>query len=202
MLDRFLLNFVPDVTWPKCQNCHKYCTFGTSAILRWVQNSIKNGPTSIKKQLSNQHPNLNRFWCQLGSILRPFWEPSWGQVGTKSLQKSIQKTIKNMITFWIALETDFDRFWAPTWPPTGETNVEILEHFGLLGVSWAQDGPRWPQDPPKESPSTDFRGFRPPYCTILVPNLVDFGPQLDGCWHPTAKQAIRDSTQEPIKIDR
>ena len=159
-------------------------------------------PTSFQKQLSNQHPNLNRFWSQLGTILGGFWQPRWGQVGTKSLQKSIFKTIKKMITFWIASRSIFDRFWAPNGPQKGVTDLYILEHFGLLGVSWAQDGPRWPQDPSKTFPSTDFRRFRPPSSTILVPNLVDFGPQLDGCWHPTAKQPMRHSIQEQIKIDR
>ena len=68
--------------------------FVPSAMLCCVQNSIKNGPRSIKKHLSNQHPNLHRFWNQLGSILGGFWEPSWSQVGTKWLQKSIPKTMK------------------------------------------------------------------------------------------------------------
>ena len=71
----------------------------TSAMPCWVNKSIKNGPTYIKKHLSNQHPNLDRFWRQLGSILGRFWEPKWGQVGTKLLQNSISKSIKKLITF-------------------------------------------------------------------------------------------------------
>ena len=80
-------------------------------------------PTSIKKQLSNQHSKLDRFWNQLGSILGGFGGPRWGEVGTNSFQKSIFKSIIKMITFRIALETDFDRFWAPTWLPKRETNL-------------------------------------------------------------------------------
>ena len=170
----------------KCQKCNTYATFGTSAMLRWVQNSIKINPTSIKKQLPNQHPNLNRFWCQLGSILGPFWEPSWGQVGTKSLRKSIQQTIKNMITFWIALETDFDRFWAPTWPPKGETNLWFLEHFGHLVSSWGQDppktpprGPKTPQEPPRPPQETPPRPLQEASWDRF---WKDCGFQLDGFW--------------------
>ena len=84
--------------------------FVPSAMLCCVQNSIKNGPASIKKHLSNRHPNLHRFCFQLGSILGGFWEPSWSQVGTKSLQKSIPKVIKKkkrspfrwpLVGFWL-----------------------------------------------------------------------------------------------------
>ena len=156
-------------------------------------------PTSFQKQLSNQHPNLAPFWSQLGTILGGFWQPRWGQVGTKSLQKSIFKTIKKMITFWIASRSIFDRFWAPKWPPNGR-NQRL--HFGALWALGGLLGPRWPQDPSKTSPGTDFRRFRPPSWTILVLTLMDFGSQLDGCWHPTAKQTIRHSTHKPIKIDR
>ena len=79
---------------------------------------------------------------QFGSILEPTWlhfgkvlgaklGPSWHKIAPKVDPKNDQK----MITFWIALGTDFNRFWAPTWLPIGETNVEILEHLGLLEPS-------------------------------------------------------------------
>ena len=140
--------------------------FATSAISCCSKKSIKLVPTSIKNQLSNQHPNLHRFWSQLGPIWGWVWEPRWGQVGTKSLQKSIFKTIKKMITFRIASRSIFGWFWAQNGPQMGVTNVYILEHFGLLGVSWAQDGPK---TPPR----------RPP-----APILDDFDPHLGRFWSP------------------
>ena len=94
-------------------------------------------PTSIRKQLSNQHPNLDRFWNQLGSILGKFWGSRWSQDDTKSLHKSIPKSIEHMITLWIASRSIFDRFWAPTWPPRGVTDLDFLVEFSLLGPSWA-----------------------------------------------------------------
>ena len=133
-------------------------------MLCHVEKSIQMVPTSFQKQLSNQHPNLAPFWTQLGTILGGFWEPRWGQVGTKSLQKSIFKKIKKMITFRIASRSIFGGFGAQNGPQMGVTNVYILEHFGLLGVSWAQDGPK---TPPR----------RPP-----APILDDFDPHLGRFW--------------------
>ena len=125
---------------------------------------MKDGPTSIKKHLSNQHPNLHRFWSQLGPILGRFSGPRCGQVGTKSLQKSIFKCIRKMTTFRIALGTNFDRFWAPTWPPRGVTFVYKFDHLRFLGPTWGHLGakmaPRPTQDPPRplqEAPKTNFR---------------------------------------------
>ena len=120
--------------------------FATSAMSCDVRKSIKMVPTSIRKQLSNQHPNLHRFGSQLGSILGGFWGPRWGQVGTKSLQKSIFKSIIKTITFRIALGPDFDRFWAPKWPPREGQNFHFSAFLELLGPSWGQDGPRPLQD--------------------------------------------------------
>ena len=108
--------------------------------------SIKIVPRSIQTHLSNQHPNLHRFWSQLGPILGRVGRPSWGQVGTKSVQKSITKMIIKMITFRIALGTNFDRFWAPRWAPRGGPRNHFSRSLGLLGPSWGQDGPRPLQD--------------------------------------------------------
>ena len=170
-------------------------------MLRCVQNSIKNGPASIKKHLSNQHPNLDRFRNQLGSILGGFGEPSWGQVGTKSLQKSIQKMIKKMIAFRMALRSNFNGFWLPTWHPKGESNLWFLEHFGLLGPSWGQDppktpprGPKTPQELPKHPPrplqdtpqDPSKRPLGRDFGMILASSLIVFG------WfasHPTRQPA-------------
>ena len=106
-------------------------------------------PRSLQKQLSNQHPNLDRFWIQLGPIWGGFGGPRWDQVGTKSLQKSIFKTIKKTITSRIALGTDFDRFQAPTWPPRGVTFIDRFPLFWFLGPSWRQDDAKTPQEAPR-----------------------------------------------------
>ena len=63
----------------------------------------------------------------------PLDPPSWSP-----------KSIKKMITFWIVSRSIFGRFWAPTWPPRGESTIQILEHFSILGPSWAQDAPKTP----------------------------------------------------------
>ena len=130
----------------------------TSAMSCCGKTLIKMVPTSFQKQASNQQPNLNRFWSQLGSILEGFGAPSWGQVGTKSLRKSILKLIIKMITFRIALGTDFDRFSAPRWAPRGGPRNHFSRFLGLLGPSWGQDGPKipprtpkTPQEPPQEA---------------------------------------------------
>ena len=129
----------------------------------WGKKSTKINPKSITKQLSNQHPNLHRFWSQLGLIFDGFWRPSWDQIGTKSVQKSITKVIIKMITFRIALGTNFDRFWAPRWAPRGGPRNHFSRSLGLLGPSWGQDGPKipprtpkTPQEPPKRPPKIDF----------------------------------------------
>ena len=124
----------------------------TSATSCYVENLIKMLPTSFQKQLSNQHPNLNRFWSQLGTNLGGFWGPRWSQDGTKSLQLSIFKTIKKMITFWIASRSIFDRFWIPKWLPHGRNQSLQFGAFwalgGLSGQRWAKMAPRPLQDAP------------------------------------------------------
>ena len=161
--------------------------FATSAMLCQVRKSIKMVPTSIRKQLSNQHPNLDRFWSQLDSILGGFRGPRWGQDGTKSLQKSIQKSIEKMITFWIASRSIFDRFWAPTWPPRGVTDLYFLVIFSLLGPSWAQEPPKTPSRgllaPPRPLQDASWDRFQMILASnlmVLRANLDDFRPQLDG----------------------
>ena len=126
--------------------------FNTSAMSCCGKKSIKMVPTSFQKQPSNQHPNLNRFWSQLGTILGGLWGPRWSQDGTKSLQQSIFKTIKKMITFWIASRSIFDRFWEPKWLPNGRNQRLQFGAFwalgGLLGPRWAKMAPRPLQDAP------------------------------------------------------
>ena len=140
--------------------------FATSAMSCYVRKPIKMVPTSIRKQLSNQHPNLDRFWSQLDSILGGFWGPRWGQDGTKSLQKSIQKSIEKMITFWIASRSIFDRFWAPTWPPRGVTFVYKFDHLRFLGPTWGHLGAKMAPRPTQEPPGDDVLRFGIDFRTI------------------------------------
>ena len=101
----------------------------------WGKKSIKINQKSIKKQLSNQHPNLIRFWTQLGLILEGFWGPRWGQVRSKSLQKSIFKSMIKKIAFQTALGTDFGGFGAKFGSQNGPPNP----------LSWSQDRPQTPK---------------------------------------------------------
>ena len=125
----------------------------------WGQKSIKMEPRSFSKQLSNQHPNLHRFWSQLGSILGGFWEPSWGQVGTKSLQKSVQKAIQKMITFWIAPRSIFGGFWLQLALQEEGENVWVFGTFSLLEPPWGHLGPKIAQELSKRPLGTDPSGF-------------------------------------------
>ena len=120
--------------------------------------SKKPVPTSTRKQLSNQHSNLHRFWSQLGPILGVFWRPRWGQVGTKSIPKSIFKSIIKTITFRIALGLDFDRLWAPKWPPRGAPEGPTNEVFFTFFALGAILEPRSPKTPPEPS-GTDVDRF-------------------------------------------
>ena len=137
--------------------------FATSAMPCWCKKSTNMVPRALQKQLSNQHPNLHRFWNQLGSILGGFWEPSWNQVGTKSLQKSIQKISKKIITFWISFGPIFGGFWPPTSTSKGVQRNGFWRSWGGLGPSWIQDGPQ-----------TSPRGPWDRFWSIFGPTLVDF----------------------------
>ena len=135
-------------------------------------------PTSFQEQLSNQHPNLDRFWSQLGSILGGFWEPRWGQVGTKSLQKSIFKSIIKTITFRIALGPDFDRFWAPKWPPRGGPRGSDELGLRYLFGSWCHLGAKMAPRPPQTPPGTDVDRFLIDLWSICFDIWLNFGPHL------------------------
>ena len=136
--------------------------FAPSAMPCRAKKSTKMLPRAFQKHFSNQHPNLHRFWNQLGSILGGFWEPSWSQVGTKSLQKSIFKSIIKMITFWIALGSNFHG----VLPQIGSQDGAQNRHLGT------KIGPRPPKVGAKISskpqlgakmaprPSQDTSGYR------------------------------------------
>lgn len=147
--------------------------FATSAMSCYVEKSIKTITASSKKQLSNQHPKLDRFWSQFGSILGRVLGSKMGPSWTNSLQKSIFKSIKKVIAFRIALGMHCYRFWAPTWHPTGVTFVYKLEDFR----SWGRFGPKLVAGPSKSR-----------FHMILTPQEPisnDFGPQLGEFWAST-----------------
>ena len=97
-------------------------------MLCCIQNSIKNDSRSIKKHSSNQHPNLHRFWAQLGFISGGFWDPRWDQIASK-IDLQIHQKIDHIS----------DRSWDRFWPILGP-NLEL---------KMAQDPPSWSQDAPK-----------------------------------------------------
>ena len=109
--------------------------FATSAMSCCSKKSIKLVPTSIKKQLSNRHSNLHRFWSQLGSILGGFWRPRWDQIGTKSIPKSIRK----WLSFWTLFGRLLGLFWRPFWTLSGAE----------IGPSSVQDAPGSRQEAPR-----------------------------------------------------
>ena len=79
---------------------------------------IKIDLTTFGTQVSNQHPNLDRFGSQLGFILGGFWLPSWSQLGTQKLPKIGPSWIQNRANlqhcfegcFLIDINSIFDDF--------------------------------------------------------------------------------------------
>ena len=135
-------------------------------------------PRSLPKQVSNQHPNLHRFWSQLDSILGGFGEPSWSQVGTKSLQKSIPKMIKKTITISMASGWIFDSFGLQKGSPRGPPELTfrgLRASWGRLGAKMA---PRPLQEGLRDRFSPIFGGFWEDVSSIfgrfLVGFLIDF----------------------------
>ena len=53
--------------------------FGGFGVPSWSQNRSK----TCSKRYLKQDRILNGFWMALGSMLGPFWRPSWDQVGSK-----------------------------------------------------------------------------------------------------------------------
>ena len=54
---------------------------------------------------------LDGSWIDFLSILGPFWEASWCQVGTKLEPKPSKNDNENVMRFWMALGPIFNRFW-------------------------------------------------------------------------------------------
>ena len=121
--------------------------FDTSAMSCCGKKSINIVPTSFQKQPSNQHPNLNRFWSQPGSILGGFrgskLGPSWHQIAPKIDLKTNHKNDHLSDRSW-------NRFWSIFGPKMGPKRGPQKSLFEVLGALGAILGPRWPQDPSKD----------------------------------------------------
>ena len=132
----------------------------------WSKKSIKIHPKSITKQLSNQHPNLDRFCTQLGSILGGFWRSRWSQIRSKMSSRCNLFFILFLASFFI----DFYPNLAPTWPQLGlqiHPKIHprpILERkseknptkMGPKLITFNQHEPKDPQSRPRTPPCTSF----------------------------------------------
>ena len=95
--------------------------FATSAMPCWGKNLIKMVPRAFQKQLSNQHPNLHRFWNQLGLILGRFG----GQVGPKLGPNRFTSRSKK---------------WSKKWSPkTSKKGARYAASWGQHGVQTQWD---------------------------------------------------------------
>ena len=121
-------------------------------------------PRSLPKQVSNQHPNLHRFWNQFGSILGGFWEPSWHQIASKVDAQRYQKNDHLLDRSW----NQFSSILASIWGAFFVCKIGGRTHFLALGT---QDPPKTPQDP---SQDRFFLIFRAPGS----PKHLPFGAKL------------------------
>ena len=123
-------------------------------------------PRSLPKQVSNQHPNLHRFWNKFRSILGGFWEPSWHQIAPKVDAQRYQKNDHLSDRSWEQLSWILASIWEPRWslkPPSRS------QDRAKTPQSWRQDRLKtstWSQDGPKRSPRAKMykkpKHFRPP----------------------------------------
>ena len=154
--------------------------FTTLAMSCYIENSIKMVPTSIRKQLSNQHSNLDRFSSQLGSILGGFWGPRWGQVGpNRSKNRSSSRSEKwslfesllgpILVDFGLQLDSQegapeiiFQGFWG-SW-----------SHLGAkMAPRPSQEPTRAPKTPPRPLQEAPWERFWAPSWWIFDPKLTD-----------------------------
>ena len=124
--------------------------------------SIKIVPRSLQKQLSNQHPNSDRFRNQLGPMWGGFggakMGPSWHQIAAEidfqNYQKNDHISDRSWNCFWAIL--------GPNLAPERRNFCLQIRAFkvlgAILGTRWAQEPAKTPQDlPPKCSPKTNFK---------------------------------------------
>ena len=100
-------------------------------------------PRSLPKQVSNQHPNLHRFWNQFGFILGGFWEPSWYQMAPKVDAQRYQKNDHLLNRSW----KQFSSILGSIWEAKFASQIGLRSHFVALGT---QDSSKTPQDPSQD----------------------------------------------------
>ena len=101
----------------------------------WGKKWIKIHPKSITKQLSNQHPNLHRFWSQLGFI---FGRGLGAKMGPNRFKNRSSNPSKN----WSHFRSLLGSILADFGPQLGAQN---RPRPGLLEPRCAQDPPNWSQ---------------------------------------------------------
>ena len=154
--------------------------FAPSAMPCRAKKSTKMLPRAFQKHLSNQHPNLHRFWNQLGSILGGFWEPSWSQVGTKWLQKSIPKTMKKSSPSGSLLGAIFWNFRPQHASQEGGPEIDFRRFFASWGHLGAKMAPRPPQTPPRGLLGAILNHFGFHFVRFLNGFVSQLGRFLDG----------------------
>ena len=132
----------------------------------------------IKKSIKKWCKNRLFFWL----IFYRFLVDVGPMLGPKILLKSIKNPLKNHFKKLYFFCWFYDDFWwilAPSWGvPGGPLEVHLLT---LGGLDWLL-GPRWPQDPPKRAPKTDFWTQHGPQTNSKRPNLAPTRPQLSPSW--------------------
>ena len=106
-------------------------------------------PRSLPKQVSNQHPNLHRFWNQFGCILGGFWEPSWHQIASKVDAQRYQKNDHLLDRSWNQfswiLASICEPRWSPKPPSWSQDRAKTPQSWRqdtLKTSTWSQDGPK------------------------------------------------------------
>ena len=157
----------------------------TSAMPCWGKKSIKIHPKSITKQLSNQHPNLHRFWSQLGFIFGGVWGPRWDQIASKIDLQIHQKidhiSDRSWDRFWLILGPNLEPKTAqdpPSWSQDAPKTLQIGAKIGPKPITFNQHDPKYPQSRPRTPPWTSFSlifdGFLILFSSIFVRFLIDF----------------------------
>ena len=137
--------------------------FNTSAMSCCGKKSIKMVPTSFQEQLSNQHPNLHRFWSQLGFIFGGVWGPRWDQIASK-IDLQIHQKIDHIS------DRSWDRFWPilgpnlepktaqdpPSWSQDAPKTLQIGAKMGPKPITFNQHDPKYLQSHPRTPPWTSF----------------------------------------------
>ena len=167
---------IPRAQLPKYQKSIKNVKLSTilaiSAMPCWGENSINIRPKSITKQLSNQHPNLHRFWSQLGFIFGWVWGPSSVQIASK-IDLQIHQKIDHIS------DRSWDRFWS------------------ILGPNLApKSAPKPTQEPSKIDPKSHLI-FDQVFDWFLIDFWLIFGSKINPQSKKKIDHKIIPTTQQP-----